>query len=337
VKKFIILLVFLVSCNNQKKIKNQVIIESIIQTEKVEKDIDDPAIWYNNDDPSRSLIIGTQKDIQGGLIVYNLKGEIDKSKSVYNLSRPNNVDVLNDVSVNGRLIDIAVTTERFKNSLRIFSLPEMTELDGGGLRVFKGDENPEPMGVSLWKDEEGNAHAVVGKKNGVSGEYLDQYKLIYNDKISAFELSYLRSFGKFSGKKEIEAITVDKEDHFIYYSDEGFGIRKYHADPKYGSDEILNFGNDFVGDHEGISIINKEKKYILVSDQQQVNQFRIFSDESDHLEIGSFYVNCIDSDGSEFHPGPFPEPFADGLFVAMSDDLSFHYYSWEQIKEYFNE
>ena len=208
-KKFIILLVFLVSCNNQKKIKNQVIIESIIQTEKVERDIDDPAIWYNNDDPSRSLIIGTQKDIQGGLIVYNLKGEIDKSKSVYNLSRPNNVDVLNDVSVNGRLIDIAVTTERFKNSLRIFSLPEMTELDGGGLRVFKGEENPEPMGVSLWKDEEGNAHAVVGKKNGVSGEYLDQYKLIYNDKISAFELSYLRSFGKFSGKKEIEAITVD--------------------------------------------------------------------------------------------------------------------------------
>ena len=191
------------------------------------------------------------------MIVYNLKGEIDKSKSVYNLSRPNNVDVLNEVSVNGRLIDIAVTTERFKNSLRIFSLPEMTELDGGGLRVFKGDENPEPMGVSLWKDEEGNAHAVVGKKNGVSGEYLDQYKLIYNDKISAFELSYLRSFGKFSGKKEIEAITVDKEDHFIYYSDEGFGIRKYYADPKYGSDEILNFGNDFVGDHEGISIINK--------------------------------------------------------------------------------
>ena len=152
------------SCNNQKKIKNQVIIESIIQTEKVEKDIDDPAIWYNNDDPSRSLIIGTQKDIQGGLIVYNLKGEIDKSKSVYNLSRPNNVDVLNDVSVNGRLIDIAVTTERFKNSLRIFSLPEMTELDAGGLRVFIGEENPEPMGVSLWKDEEGNAHAVVGKK-----------------------------------------------------------------------------------------------------------------------------------------------------------------------------
>ena len=59
--------------------------------------------------------------------------------------------------------------------------------------------------------------------------------------------------------------------------------------------------------------------------------------ELDYKQTGSFYVNCIDSDGSEFHPGPLPEPFENGIFVAMSDDLSFHYYSWDQIKEYFDE
>ena len=40
----------------------------------------------------------------------------------------------------------------------------MRELDGGGLRVFENEKNPEPMGVALWKDDEGNAHAIIGKK-----------------------------------------------------------------------------------------------------------------------------------------------------------------------------
>ena len=207
----------------------------------------------------------------------------------------------------------------------------MRELDGGGLRVFENEKNPEPMGVALWKDDEGNAHAIIGKKTGKSGEYINQYKLNFDE--GKFRLIYQRSFGEFSGKNEIEAIAVDKKKNIIYYSDEGFGVRAYYANPLLGNQEIITFAKNFVGDQEGISVIYKDgKNFVVVSDQQEVNQFRIFYPEDDYKEIGNFYVNCIDSDGSEFHPGPFPEPFQDGLFVAMSDDLSFHYYSWAQIK-----
>ena len=155
-----------------------------------------------------------------------------------------------------------------------------------------------------------------------------------NDK---FTLEYQRSFGAFSGLNEIEAIAVDNNNDIIYYSDEGFGVRAYPANPSEGDGEITNFGKNFVGDQEGISIVKKDKNYVVVSDQQKINQFRIFTPSSNYEEVGSFYVNCIDSDGSEFHPGPFPEPFENGIFVAMSDDLSFHYYSWDQLSKYFED
>lgn len=335
-KNLILLILICLSCSfKDGNFKKTEIIYSIVQTEKVERDIDDPAIWYNESNPSESLIFGTQKDVDGAIIVYDLNGKIDKERSIFNISRPNNVDVIKGVRMGDIITDILVATERFKNTVRIFSLPEMLELDGGGLRVFKDEENPEPMGVALWKDKQGFANAIVGKKDGISGEYVSQYKLVYNK--NKFELEYLRTFGLFSGKKEIEAISVDNINDIIYYSDEGFGVRAYHADPEDGDDEILNFAKNFTGDQEGISIINKDNNYVVVSDQQKVNQFRIFSPELDYKQTGSFYVNCIDSDGSEFHPGPFPEPFENGIFVAMSDDLSFHYYSWDQIKEYFDE
>ena len=57
------------------------IISSLVQTEKVERDIDDPAIWYNKTNPSESLIIGTQKDENGALVVYGLDGKIDKNSN----------------------------------------------------------------------------------------------------------------------------------------------------------------------------------------------------------------------------------------------------------------
>ena len=167
-KKLILFFLLCISCTkkNHENI-NKVVISSLIQTEKVQIDIDDPAIWYNKSNPANSLIIGTQKDENGALIVYDLEGKIDKDKSIYNISRPNNVDIIHEVNFGESKVDIMVTTERYKNRIRIFSLPDMKELDAGGLRVFSNEENPEPMGVALWKDEDGFAHAIVGKKYGL--------------------------------------------------------------------------------------------------------------------------------------------------------------------------
>jgi 3-phytase len=48
--------------------------------------------------------------------------------------------------------------------------------------------------------------------------------------------------------------------------------------------------------------------------------------------VGRFTVTAKNSDGSEISASKLPG-FAQGIFVVMSDDKTFHYYSWEQIKQ----
>jgi 3-phytase len=42
----------------------------------VRHDTDDPAIWVDPADPARTLIVGTDKDIDGALYVFGLDGRV---------------------------------------------------------------------------------------------------------------------------------------------------------------------------------------------------------------------------------------------------------------------
>jgi 3-phytase len=48
-------------------------IKPVIITEAVKYDTDDPAIWVNKADPAKSLVIGTDKDADGALYVFDLQ------------------------------------------------------------------------------------------------------------------------------------------------------------------------------------------------------------------------------------------------------------------------
>ena len=140
-----------------------------IVTERVRKDSDDPAIWIDPHDPSKSLIIGTDKhETNGGLFVFGLDGRILANKSVSGLKRPNNVDVEYGLMLKGAPTDIAVATERYTNKLRVYSLPDMLEIDNGGIPVFEGDPHRDPMGIALYKrPADGAVFAIVGRVSGL--------------------------------------------------------------------------------------------------------------------------------------------------------------------------
>jgi 3-phytase len=316
------------------------IIQPAVITEKVGFDSDDPAIWINPADAAKSLVIGTDKSATGGLYVFDLEGKI--RNIVKGLQRPNNVDVAYHLKLNGKPVDIAVTTERFTHKLRIFSLPDMKPVDGGGIPVFEGETGAEfrdLMGISLYTEKSGEIYAIAGRKTGpTDGTYLWQYLLSDNGS-GQVKAQLVRKFGNYSGKKEIEAIAVDNELGYIYYSDEQHGVRQYYADPEKGNQELAIFGTTgFKEDHEGISIYKTpaDKGYILVSDQG-ANSFRIFSRESktkdgfDHQLLKVVKVAAGHSDGSDVVSVPLNETFKHGLFVVMSDDKTFHYYRWEDI------
>ncbi|WP_445735812.1 phytase [Mariniflexile sp.] len=302
-------------------------------------DSDDPAIWINKNDPSKSIILGTDKEDGGGLYAFDLQGKIIKDKCVLNLDRPNNVDIAYDFNLGGKKVDIAVTTERSKNQLRVFSLPDMKPIDGGGLPVFVDRDIKDPMGIALYTNpKDGAIYAIVGPKDGPSTGYLTQYR-IDNAGRGNVKLTKIRDFGNYSGVKEIEAIAVDNELGYVYYSDEAFGVRKYYADPAKGDEELALFGTkDFGRDIEGISIYKMDDGtgYILISDQQQ-NTFNVFpregsqDDPHNHKLIKSIELMTLESDGSEVTSVNLGPEYPSGMFVGMSTDKTYHIYDWRDI------
>jgi 3-phytase len=317
-------------------------VQPIIITEPVMFDTDDPAIWIDKVKPSNSLIIGTDKDENGGLYAFDLNGKILPDRTVFELKRPNNVDIAYGLVLSGLATDIAVVTERLTHNLRIFSLPNLKPIDGGGIPVFEGDTIAgyrDLMGIALYTSPDSKIYAIVGRKTGPTEEgYLAQY-LLEDNGAGIVKATLIRKFGKYSGNKEIESIAVDNELGYIYYSDEGVGVRKYFANPAKGNNELALFATTgFTQDHEGISIykINDGTGYILVSDQQ-ANQFRVFSREGttknphDHTLLKVINASTEESDGSDVTNVSLNDQFKSGLFVAMSTDKTFQFYRWEDI------
>lgn len=327
-------------------------VQPVVVTEPVAIDSDDPAIWIHPADPMQSLVIGTDKG--GSLYVFNLEGRIIPEKTFSTGGRFNNVDVEYGLTLGGETIDIAVATDRPVNLLRVFRLPEMTPVDNGGIPVFDGEEGDArlPMGIALYKrPADGAIFAIVSRKTGPSGSYLWQY-LLEDDGSGHVVGTKVREFGTFSDATqlndegapelgEIESVAVDDALGYLYYSDELAGVRKYHADPDAQDADVelaLIGAGGFTSQCEGISIytIDDGTGYILVSDQQ-ANAFRIFTrggepgNPHDHRLLRVVKVSTNESDGSEVTSVALGERFPSGLFVAMSDNRTFHFYSWEDI------
>jgi 3-phytase len=336
----IVMAVFLFSCAKKEAPKTPFTslvfkpIKPVFVTDTTDHDTDDPAIWINKKDKLKSLVIGTDKDEDGGLYAYDLRGKI--VNKIPHLQRPNNVDILYGVKLGDTLVDIAFVSERFTHNIRIFRLPDFYPLDNGGIPAFEGETGEEfrdLMGIAGYDKNSNEKYIIAGRKTGpTDGTYLWQYRIADGDS-GYFKLELARKFGKFSGLKEIEAIAVDHEYGFVYYSDENFGIRKYYADPSKGNEELTTLGTtNFVEDHEGISIFNKGKNndFILISDQQR-NCFRAFprglmEGTQQHPELFFIPASTNESDGSEITTETFDGLFRGGLFVAMSDNKTFHYY-----------
>ena len=339
---------FMIACGDPPVPKpypsdNQQPIAPRLVTEKVQVDADDPAIWLHPTDPSQSLILGTDKGDPepGALYVFDLEGKIVPEKVVHGLHRPNNVDVEYGLQLQGVPTDIAVTTQKYANKVRVHSVPDMRALDHGGVEIFSGEAKVEPMGIALYKrPADGAVFMIVGRKTGPDGSYLWQYRL-EDDGEGNVKATKVREFGAWSGKGEIEAIAVDDALGYVYYADEWAGVRKYYADPDAAEAqvELAMFGTEgFKGDREGISIyqVSDGTGYLIVSNQQ-ADTFHFFKREGEpgapheHRLIRVLRLSTNGSDGSEVTSAQMHARFPHGLFVAMSEGGIFHYYAWPDL------
>ncbi len=84
----------------------------VVVTAAALNDSDDPALWIDTLNPSRSLGIGTDNgDSTGGRYVFTLDGRIDSTRPHRPLKRSNNVEVITGVAFGEQLIGITVAAE----------------------------------------------------------------------------------------------------------------------------------------------------------------------------------------------------------------------------------
>lgn len=205
-----------------------------------------------------------------------------------------------------------------------------------GLPVFAGDtgDAAEPMGIALYRRPADNEiFAVVGRKSG-ERNYLHIYRL-HDDGAGKPVATFVRAFGAYSGKKEIEAICVDDALGYVYYADETVGIRKYAANPDspYFGQELATFGREKsrVGDHEGLAIYTRPDGTgcIVSTDQIPVakggTRYYLYKREGEpddrHNHTKSVLVvsgGADETDGIEIVSAPLGTAFLHGLFVAMN-------------------
>jgi 3-phytase len=314
------------------------VVQPRIVSEPVRHDSDDPAIWIDPQDPAGSLVLGTDKDIDGALYVFGLDGKIRQDQVVRGLLRPNNVDVARGVMLGSKLRDVALVAERYAHRLRVYALPGMEPVDAGGIPVFEGERARDVMGIAAYvRPSDGALFAIVSRSDRLAPRegYLHQYRL-FDDGTGMLRAVKVRVFGNWSGRKEIEALSVDTVAGHVFASDETFGLRKYAADParEGADDEIALFGQSgFARDREGSAVLRRagEPALLLVSDQQ-AGELRVFALESRPGETlaepalrGRIRYAARETDGIDLTPESLPG-FPRGLLVAMSDDRAYHYY-----------
>ena len=315
-------------------------LQPAVITDTVPGDSDDPAIWINAKDVAQSIVVGTDKgDSTGGLYAFSLAGRIEQARSVHPLQRMNNVDIEYGLSRLGGTTDIVVGTERNRQMLRVFSLPDMKPIDGGGIPVFDGDKNRAPMGISLYRrPSDGAIFAFVGGKGGPADGYIWQYRLSA-DATGRVTGTKVRALGAYSGRKEIEAIAVDDSLGFVYYSDEGVGVRQYFADPDSSNRQLSLFATTgVVDDHEGIAVYSTSSRtgYIVLSDQG-ANRIHVFAREGtvsnpyEHRRLAVIPVRAQQTDGLDVTERAVSPAFPRGMLVMMSNRGAFHYYDWRDV------
>lgn len=199
-----------------------------IQTSKVNGDADECAFWIDNNDPTKSLLIGNDKTKNGALYLWDLDGELVSKTDTIN--RPVGVDVRYDMQIGDRKVDIVVTAVRSTNEIKVFEIDRESRklIDITSDKKISTNFTKDTYGICLYKrPSDGKIFAFVSSKQK---DNIHQIEL-KDDGSSKVEGSLVRYFGINDQKSFVEGMVADDEMGYVYFSDETSAILKYAADP----------------------------------------------------------------------------------------------------------
>jgi myo-inositol-hexaphosphate 3-phosphohydrolase len=286
---------------------------------------DDPAIWVHPSDPSRSVVIGNDK--QGALEVYDLAGT-----RIQQITTPagswGNVDVRQAVTIGGRALDLVGAV---RGGMRFYTVdPASRQLslvtDGTGTLPSGGGE-----GFCLYHSRmSGRLYAFVNDRGG----RVRQFEIHDADGDGLVQGALVREF---SVGSETEGCVADDETGAFYISEEDVALWRYEAEPSGGSgrtrvDDVGSGGN-LVADIEGLTLVHLPDGggYLIASAQNVADArnsyFAVYERTGGNAFVAAFRVvggvaadGCQRTDGIAAHPGSLGPKFPTGLFVCQDND-----------------
>lgn len=225
-------------------------------TGRVRGDADDCALWIHPTDAALSLVLGTDKS-SGALHAWDLAGvELQR----LDLADPNNVDVRQDVPIDGAPADWAVASLRAgAGGLAVVGIDAGTRLlvelsNPTGLPTPEVDE---PYGLCLYRRPADAAlFALVTSRSGASRGRIFQYRL-EGDGAGGARATFVRSLGDGTIAGLVEGLVADDDAGYLYAAEEDVAVHKLAVDPDAGPGTLLaSFALDDAirGDREGLAL-----------------------------------------------------------------------------------
>jgi len=237
---------------------------------------DDPAIWIHPTDPALSVVIGTDKDKGGGLLMYDLEGSEVGARLD---GAMNNVDVRGDVVAAGNEEENVVALYRMDPATRI-PQPAVAEEIRPELTIY---------GTCLYEDPgSGRLFAFVTSDEGE----IEQWELTEVD--GGFRGTFARAWALDS---QVEACVADDAHGALYVAEEAVGVWRFDADPDAGVSGSLvaaTGGGELEPDVEGITIAAWPDGggFLIVSSQG--NDEYVVYDRRDHEHLATFTIAAGD-------------------------------------------
>lgn len=286
---------------------------------------DDPAVWAHPTDPSRSLILGTNKDV--GLYVYGLDGS-EKQRLPVGLS--NNVDLRGN---------IAVVSNDGVNALSWFRIDPSTATvsHAGDTKLVR----IEPYGVCIGKPG-GVLQTAVTFKDGT----IDIWT-VGDAGSGPVTISGPRTI-KLSS--QLEGCVFDDQANRLFVGEENVAL--WAIDLATGAQtqvDKVNSGTGLVADVEGMSLYLKPDGagYLVVS-AQGANRYVIYDRKPPHAALGVINIGpsadgkvdgTSTTDGLDASSAPLPG-FPAGILVVQDDanpvsevDQNFKIVDWRDVEK----
>jgi 3-phytase len=273
---------------------------------------DDPAIWVDPANPARSRVLGTNK--KQGLLVYDMDGKLLQDLPV---GRLNNVDLRPNFSLGGERVDLAVASDRDRNSIAVFAIDRAS----GELRVAGEVRTPlkEIYGICLFQPASGELYAFA---NGKDGSFL-QYRLSDNGGEVSGEL-----VRRFAVPSQPEGCVADDQRQRMFLGEEDTGIWAVdaRADGPTELHEVMKVGGALHADVEGLGLYQSEARDYLVVSSQGNDSYLVLDAEPPFVLRGAFRVGAngalgidgaSETDGLEVTSANLGGPWSQGMLVVQ--------------------